>query len=80
MGNVIGSNIFNIMGVLGLSAIISPVKVAGFSVIDLCLLIGVSLIIYVVVCLRNKIERGTGILMVLMYAAYMTYAVLREIM
>lgn len=68
------------MGVLGLSAIISPVKVAGFSVIDLCLLIGVSLIIYVVVCLRNKIERGTGILMVLMYAAYMTYAVLREIM
>ncbi len=40
MGNVIGSNIFNILGVLGLSAAVSPVKVSGFSVIDLSLFIG----------------------------------------
>lgn len=56
MGNVIGSNIFNILGVLGLSAAVSPVKVSGFSVIDLSLFIGFCLIIYLVTYFRNKIE------------------------
>lgn len=80
MGNVIGSNIFNIMCVLGLSASISPVKVAGFSVVDLSLFLGLCLIIYLVVFFRNKVERIPGILMVLAYFGYMTYAVLREFM
>ena len=79
MGNVIGSNIFNILGVLGLSAAVSPVKVSGFSVIDLSLFIGFCLIIYLVTYFRNKIERLPGILMVLTYLGYMTYAVMREV-
>lgn len=79
MGNVIGSNIFNILGVLGLSAAVSPVKVSGFSVIDLSLFIGFCLIIYLVTFFRNKIERLPGILMVLTYLGYMTYAVMREV-
>lgn len=79
MGNVIGSNIFNILGVLGLSAAVSPVKVSGFSVIDLSLFIGFCLIIYLVMFFRNKIERLPGILMVLTYLGYMTYAVMREV-
>ena len=80
MGNVIGSNIFNILGVAGLSGAISPYAVSGLSVIDLCLFIGFSVMVYLVVALRNKIERAPGIVRVLMYAAYMVYAVLREIM
>lgn len=79
MGNVIGSNIFNILGVLGLSAAVSSVKVSGFSVIDLSLFIGFCLIIYLVTYFRNKIERLPGILMVLTYLGYMTYAVMREV-
>ena len=79
MGNVIGSNIFNILGVLGLSAAVSPVKVSGFSVIDLSLFIGFCLIIYLVTYFRNNIERLPGILMVLTYLGYMTYAVMREV-
>ena len=79
MGNVIGSNIFNILGVLGLSAAVSPVKVSGFSVIDLSLFIGFCLIIYLVTYFRNKIERLPGILRVLTYLGYMTYAVMREV-
>ena len=79
MGNVIGSNIFNILAVLGLSAAVSPVKVSGFSVIDLSLFIGFCLIIYLVTYFRNKIERLPGILMVLTYLGYMTYAVMREV-
>lgn len=80
MGNVIGSNVFNMLGVLGLSAAISPITVSAFSIIDLCLFIGFCLLIYLVTVTRNKIERLPGILMVLIYALYMTYAVMREIM
>lgn len=80
MGNVIGSNIFNILGVAGISGAISPYSVGNLSIIDLCLFIGFSVIVYIVVRMRNKIERLPGILMVLMYAAYMVYAVMREIM
>ena len=80
MGNVIGSNIFNILGVAGLAGAISPYKVGSLSVIDLCLFLGFSVIVYIVVRARNKIERLPGICMVLMYAAYMVYAVMREIM
>ncbi len=80
MGNVIGSNIFNILGVAGLSGAISPYKVGGFSLVDLCLLLGFSVLVYIVVRARNKIERLPGICMVLMYAGYMAYAVMREIM
>ena len=72
-------NVFNILGVLGLSAAVSPVKVSGFSVIDLSLFIGFCLIIYLVTYFRNKIERLPGILMVLTYLGYMTYAVMREV-
>ncbi len=80
MGNVIGSNIFNILGVAGLSGAISPYSVGSLSIIDLCLFIGFSVIVYIVVRVRNKIERLPGLCMVLMYAAYMAYAVIREIM
>ena len=80
MGNVIGSNIFNILGVAGLSGAISPYSVGHLSIIDLCLFIAVSIIVYIIVRMRNKIERLPGIAMVLMYAAYMVYAVMREIM
>lgn len=80
MGNVIGSNIFNILGVLGLSATISPVTVSGLSVVDLILFILFCLAVYLVSSPKNKIGRLSGILMVLTYAGYMTYAVIREIM
>ena len=79
MGNVIGSNVFNLLGVLGLSATISPVAVSGFSVIDLILFIIFCLAVYLVTFAKNKIDRLPGILMVLTYAGYMTYAVLREV-
>lgn len=79
MGNVIGSNVFNLLGVLGLSATISPVAVSGVSVIDLILFIIFCLAVYLVTFAKNKIDRLPGILMVLTYAGYMTYAVLREV-
>ncbi|MGN0371345.1 MAG: calcium/sodium antiporter [Enterocloster sp.] len=77
MGNVIGSNIFNILCVLGLSAAIHPVKVSLLAVYDLVILLACSLAIWFVSLKKKKLGRIPCIGMLLAYAAYAVYIVLR---
>lgn len=72
-GNVIGSNIFNILFVLGVAAVISPVGFATENFIDTVVLIVMSVIVWIFSRSKYKIERGEGIVMILLYAAYMVY-------
>lgn len=79
LGNVIGSNIFNILLVLGISATVSPITVAFDSIIDTTLLIIVNLIVLAMVLKKKSaIGKGVGITMVLMYLAYTAYIILRN--
>jgi cation:H+ antiporter len=72
IGNVIGSNIFNVLGVLGVTALIAPISVSGrFLSFDLPILIGVSCVLAGVLLTRPQIGRGIGVLMLLGYAAYL---------
>lgn len=77
VGNVIGSNIFNILFVLGLAAVIRPMSVGMDSVYDMLVLGAVSLIVYLGTVFTKKINRPLGIFMVLSYAAYMAYIFIR---
>ncbi len=77
VGNVVGSNIFNILLVLGLSATISPMLVLSVSAIDLIILIVVSIVGYIFAFGKKEIDRKEGIIMLLIYAAYMVYAIIR---
>lgn len=78
VGNVIGSNIANILVVLGLSATVSPLAINDMVIIDTVILIIVSVIVYIM-CLRGKtINRREGIIMLLMYAAYTVYIFVRN--
>lgn len=77
IGNVVGSNIFNLLLILGVSGSIHPIGVTVASFVDLGLLLGISLIAYAFVCSGRKINRVEGAVMILMYAAYTTYAILR---
>lgn len=77
IGNVVGSNIFNLFLILGVSGSLHPIEVTVASFVDLGLLLGVSLIVYAFVCSGRKVNRGEGVVMVLMYVAYTTYAILR---
>lgn len=71
IGNIIGSNIFNILGILGLTAVITPVPVASrFLMFDLPILIAVSAILTGLLLLRPRIGRGIGLIFVLAYALY----------
>lgn len=77
LGNVIGSNIFNILFVLGIAAIISPIGFIMENVIDIVILIGMSILVWIMAWTKQKIERKEGILMLLLYAIYLVYICIR---
>ena len=79
VGNVVGSNIFNILLVLGLVAVIQPMQVGASPelMIDLCVMLGVSLILWPIMKVGLKIGRVEGGLMVLGYIGYTIYLFVR---
>lgn len=74
VGNIIGSNIFNICLVLGLPVTIyGSIIPSSFQIIDLIVLIGMSILLYIIPKINNyKITRRSGILLILIYIAYYT--------
>lgn len=80
VGNVVGSNIFNVLLILGVSCVINPIDIAFETVIDILILIAVSVLIYVFCITKKKIVRSEGILMVLIYAAYTAFAIARTML
>ncbi|MBE5939285.1 MAG: calcium/sodium antiporter [Lachnospiraceae bacterium] len=77
IGNVVGSNIFNVLLILGVSSLISPVGVVFSSLIDMIILIFLSVLVLVFVKTKERIDRKEGIIMVALYIAYMVYAIIR---
>lgn len=78
LGNVIGSNLFNILMVLGLAMIIAPFSVSMESMIDALVVLGVSAVCYIS-AFGKKIGRGWGIIYLLLYAVYLTYIIIRDL-
>lgn len=76
VGNVVGSNLFNILLILGLSSAIHPITVNFASMIDFAILIVASALVYIF-SLTKRINRIEGVFMILMYAAAMVFAVIR---
>lgn len=77
LGNVIGSNIFNILLILGVAAAISPITFLTENIIDIVILIVMSLVVWIFAWTSKKINRKEGIMMLLMYAVYMVYICIR---
>lgn len=77
IGNVVGSNIFNICFVLGLSTSIHPINISPEIVIDTAILLGITVLMAIPV-FRKKIGRIDGGAMVLAYAAYLAYIIMRN--
>jgi cation:H+ antiporter len=72
IGNIVGSNIFNVLGILGATALIAPIPVAPrFLTFDLPVLIAVSLVLAALLLTRPAIGRGAGAAMLAGYAAYL---------
>ncbi len=77
LGNVIGSNIFNILMVLGASAAVKPVAVNGLAVVDAACLIVFSLITWLLCRSKLRISRMEGLIMLGMYTVYLIYICIR---
>ena len=77
VGNVIGSNIFNIVMVLAVSAAVKPIVVNRFAVIDAACLVVFSLITLALCKSRERLSRLEGLIMLGMYAAYLIYICIR---
>ena len=78
MGNVIGSCIFNILFILGMAGVISPMTADGAFFIDTGILIGVCLIMMLFAATKSKTNRLEGVSCVLMYVAYTAYIIMRQ--
>lgn len=76
MGNVIGSNLFNILLILGVSAVITPIPVQATSIIDCLFLIVISVVFYLP-ARKGKLGRLPGAVMAAMYVAYTAYLIMR---
>ena len=77
VGNVIGSNIFNMLMILGVSAAIRPVAVNAASVWDLLILLVITAVTWLFTVTGRRISRAEGILMVLAYAGVVAFAIIR---
>ncbi len=76
VGNVVGSNIFNMMFILGISAALHPITVNFACMTDFAILIVASIMVFIF-ALNNKITRAEGIVMILFYIASVVFAAVR---
>lgn len=79
LGNAIGSNIFNILCILGFTGVISPVKIIPNNLIDIGILIAFSAIIWLVAWKKRKLNRIDGVWMILLYVAFAAFIVIRDL-
>ena len=77
VGNVIGSNIFNILFVLGTASAISPVAFTHKNMIDTAVLIIMSAGVFLMALKKKELRRPNGLAMLASYAAYAVYIFLR---
>ncbi|MEQ8908469.1 MAG: calcium/sodium antiporter [Vicingaceae bacterium] len=80
MGNLIGSNLFNILAILGITALVSPLKISqSVNQFDMYFLLGVSLLIFPFMVFGKKIGLWKGVVLVLYYAVYIYFSISLEI-
>lgn len=77
IGNVVGSNIFNIFFVLGLSSTISPITFGISSFIDVVVMVVATIAVYTILKKHNRVDKKRSLILLLMYALYMICILIR---
>lgn len=77
LGNAIGSNIFNILMVLGIASAISPIAMITENMIDIAILLLFTLFVWLFATTKKRLDRKEGIMMLACYVAYFVYIFLR---
>ena len=75
VGNVVGSNIFNILGILGISAAVTPLSSTGITGIDLGVMAAFAVVLWIFSRTGYRITRGEGFFLLVTYIAYVVWLV-----
>ena len=70
VGNVVGSNIFNILAILGIAPLIAPMQAAGIQTADLGIMLGITILMYAMMLTGKVIRRAEGLALLLCHLAY----------
>ena len=73
IGNAVGSNLFNIMFVLGLAGLVAPLDGTGISSVDLYVMLGVTILLLPTVWTGHVLDRKEGLLFLAIYVSYIYY-------
>ena len=77
LGNVVGSNIFNIGIVIGLPcALIGNINVGTFNYIDMFTMIGAAILLFLLTFKKRKLDKGEGLIMLLIFIVYYGYVII----
>ena len=77
IGNVVGSNIFNILAILGIAPLISEIRTDNISYIDMSLMLFLSIMLYPMMKTGMKISRREGFVLLAVYVAYTVYLMIK---
>lgn len=77
IGNVIGSNLFNILFVLGLATTIYPITISMFALIDVIFMVAITVLLYLFMKKDYSLVKKQGFIFVAIYIAYMIYTIIR---
>lgn len=75
IGNIVGSNIFNILFVVGTTALITPVAFETAFLIDSAIAVAAGVLLWLCVFRKRRLERAGGVIMLVCYAAYFVYLI-----
>ncbi|MBE6387719.1 MAG: calcium/sodium antiporter [Lentisphaerae bacterium] len=75
IGNVVGSNIFNVLAICGIAPLIAPISAPGISWVDLAMMMGVSVLLYPLMKTGFTISRKEGVLLFAIYVGYTVYLI-----
>ena len=80
VGNVVGSNVFNILAILGIASVISPITFLSENILDIIILLMFSLFTWFLCWTKNKLDKKEGIMMILLYVVYLVYICIRAVL
>ena len=75
IGNVVGSNIFNLLGILGLSSLLAPIRCPGIGIADILTMVVTALLLWPIMKTGHRISRAEGCVLLLIYVAYTAWLI-----
>lgn len=79
IGNVIGSNVFNILMIIGITGLVKPMHIAGITTLDLIMMLASMLLMWFFCRTTYKVKRWEGAVLTIVYLAYLTWLIMNAV-